>query len=241
MDQMAIDGFGPWVEHPLACFDVESTGPNPTQDRVVTACIARIDITNGKGEIEADNWLLNPGIEIPQGAIDVHGVTNEVARTEGSDYEEGLLAIWAMLQLLWGDGRIVAAYNGSFDLTMMTSELRRLGHDPGDVGPMVDPHVLDKHFDKYRKGSRKLTAVCEHYGVELGDAHNAAADALGAARLAWVMPRRFPELATLTAAELQEKQALWYADQKRSLFDYLRRKGESVDDESTDWPIRKAA
>lgn len=241
MTQGTLDPFRPWHEHSLACFDIESTGPIPTTDRVVTACLATIDVVNGKGEINADNWLLNPGVEIPQGAIDVHGITNEVAQSEGTDYEEGLLAIWAQLQLLWGDGRIVAAYNGSFDMTMMTCELRRLGHNPGEVGPMVDPHVLDKHYDRYRKGSRKLGATCEHYGVKLGDAHNAAADALGAARLAWVLPRKFPELATFTITQLQDRQAEWYRDQKLSLFDYLRRKGETIDDESTDWPIRKAA
>ena len=72
---------------------------------------------------------------------------------------------------------------------MLTYELRRLGHKPGEVGPIATGCASTSTTTKFRKGSRKLADVVKHYGVSIGDAHNADADALAAARLAWKMPR----------------------------------------------------
>ena len=66
------------------------------------------------------------------------------------------------------------------------------------------------------KGSRKLADVVKHYGVSIGDAHNADADALAAARLAWKMPRVYPELAKLTIPALMELQKRAYREQRES-------------------------
>ena len=45
---------------------------------------------------------------------------------------------------------------------------------------VIDPFVIDKHIDPYRKGKRTLTAVCEHHGVKQTDAHDATGDDLAA-------------------------------------------------------------
>jgi DNA polymerase-3 subunit epsilon len=66
----------------LAAFDTESTGVNTESDRIVTACIAHIDGT-GSGAPVVREWLVDPGIEIPEGAVKVHGITTERARAEG--------------------------------------------------------------------------------------------------------------------------------------------------------------
>ena len=237
MSQAMIAPFESWTQSPLACFDVESTGPDLTADRIVTAYVATI---NGS-EVAGNHWLLDPSIEISEGATAVHGISTEKARTEGGDYEEGLLGIWTALQLEWGDGFVVATYNGVFDLTMLTYELRRLGHKPGEVGPIFDGLCIDKHYDKFRKGSRKLADVVKHYGVSIGDAHNADADALAAARLAWKMPRVYPELAKLTIPALMELQKRAYREQRESFREYKSRKGETINDFNTDWPVRRAA
>lgn len=225
-----------WMAMPLACFDLETTGPNPHTDRIVTACVATIDGRN----VEVSNWLLNPGIDIPQGATDVHGITSEEAYTHGDDYEPGVLSIWAALQLAWADGRIVAIFNAAFDITMMLSEMERLGHQvmPAEIGPIVDPFVIDRHWDKRRKGKRKLENVCAHYNVKLGDAHQADADALAAARLAWKLPRRYRKLADFTAEQLQAEQAMWHRARQLDFIEYLKREGKAADDVSITWPIQ---
>ena len=49
--------------------------------------------------------------------------------------------------------------------------------------PVLDPRVLDKHIDPYRRGGRKLTDLCAHYKVALDGAHSADADAIAACRV----------------------------------------------------------
>lgn len=45
------------ADMPLAAFDIESTGPDPTVDRIVTASIVKIV----GSETSTHEWLLDPG------------------------------------------------------------------------------------------------------------------------------------------------------------------------------------
>lgn len=229
-----IEPFKPWRDMPLMAFDTETDGPVPTDARVVTACVINIS----GAEKDVLDWILNTGREIPTEASDIHGVTTEKMQSEGMEYEEGLVSIWAALQLGWGDGRIMVAYNASFDVTIMVSELRRLGIDPGEIGPIADPFTIDRHVDTFRKGSRKLVDVCKHYGLTLENAHSADADALAAARLAYILARRYPEVGKLTAEEFMAQQALWHKSRQLDFIEYLKRQGKPHDDVSTEWPIQ---
>ena len=60
---------------------------------------------------------------------------------------------------------------------------------------VLDPRVLDRHLDRYRKGRRTLTDLCAHYGVTLEGAHDAAADALAALEVVRALGRRFSHTA----------------------------------------------
>ena len=70
-----------------------------------------------------------------------------------------------------------------YDLTILETQARDLfGAGPierGWRGPVLDAGVIDRHFDPDRKGRRTLTDLCGHYGIEIGHAHDAAADAIG--------------------------------------------------------------
>lgn len=222
-----------WHLAPLACFDIESTGIDVENDRIVTATLVRI---NG-AQIEPREWLINPGVEIPQAAIDVHGVTNERARAEGIDPVIGCAEILAELDECWTGGRPVVIYNSVFDLTLLDRELRRhcrVSLD-GIVGTVIDPFVCDKELDKYRKGSRTLTAACAHYGVKLEGAHSSLGDSLAAARVAYRLAQRYPDkLADL--AEINALQATWRAEWAKGFADYLTKQGKP-NDVSPAWPM----
>ncbi|MEN9660733.1 MAG: hypothetical protein RLZZ443_662, partial [Actinomycetota bacterium] len=62
----------------IAVFDTETTGLDLREARIVTACVLELD-ANGQPVGDAVEWLADPGIEIPQVAADVHGVTTEYA------------------------------------------------------------------------------------------------------------------------------------------------------------------
>jgi DNA polymerase-3 subunit epsilon len=102
------------------------------------------------------------------------------------------------------------------------------------TGIIIDPFVIDRAVDPYRKGKRTLSAMCEHYGVRLGNAHEAEADALAAARLAWIL-RSLP---ALQGVDVMEWQANQHAERQASFAEYLTRQGKSADDVCGDWPIR---
>lgn len=246
------------TDRPLAAFDLETTGPNPHVDRIVTANLTTIATDpNGVVQINGRNWLLDPGIEIPEGAAAVHGITTEQARDNGQDYATGLAEIGLAVADAWNRNHVLVVYNASFDMTMLHHEHLRVF--PEDVegrkpvgfpayGTIVDPFVIDKAFDQYRKGKRTLTAACEHYGVKLGNAHEAEADAIAAARLAWVMLRRY-NLDTASHEQIMREQTRWYAEQADGLARYWRKKARSLSGEEreqllaqvatirTEWPI----
>jgi DNA polymerase-3 subunit epsilon len=101
---------------------------------------------------------------------------------------------------------------------------------------VVDPYVLEKRINKFRKGRRTLTVLCEDYGIPLTDAHAADADALAAARLAWKLGRIHADLGSYDLPSLHEEQILWADEQGRSLQQYFdeQGRGEVV---QTSWPL----
>ena len=214
----------------MLAFDLETTSANPKEARIVTSALVRID---GR-DVQKVEHLADPGIEIPEEATNVHGITTEKARAEGRPHEEVLKDTVEAIKAAWEDGLTLIVYNAAFDLTV----LRSLTGDFTVTGPVYDPYVIDRVSDKWRKGKRTLGAVCEHYGVELGNAHEATADALAAARVAWKQVRQhYPNLAQMDENELMEFQAVkWYED-RVAFKKYLEGKGRDASDVSTAWPL----
>src|SRR6195952_2633735 len=65
----------------LGVFDLETTGVDTATARIVTAHVGVIDETGAVGERK--DWIVAPGIAIPDGAARVHGITTERARRFG--------------------------------------------------------------------------------------------------------------------------------------------------------------
>jgi DNA polymerase-3 subunit epsilon len=224
----------PTIDTMLA-FDTETTGVDVEADRIVTACAAIV----GSQPPVVCHWLANPGVSIPPAATAVHGVTAERAQAEGARPATVVTGISNMLAATWAEGRPVVGFNVCYDLTILDREMRRhLGRGLAVAGPVIDPLVLDRAADPYRKGSRKLSAVAAHYGVRHEGAHSADGDALAAARLAWVMLRRVPELAAMSLAELYAYQTDAHAKWAANFANYLRSQGRTDDLPDGAWPLR---
>ncbi|OZM74022.1 DNA polymerase III subunit epsilon [Amycolatopsis antarctica] len=231
-----------WHTKKLVAFDTETTGVDVESDRIVTAAVLEIDPL--EGGIVRHEWLINPGIDIPAEATAIHGITDAMA-AEGRDPGEAVAEIALHLGAAWMEMTPVVAYNASFDLTLLDRELRRYRGEGLWHGSVIDPLVIDKHFNRYRPGSRKLVDVAKHYRIALSemDAHGAAADALAAARIAWTQARwYYPEISRMRLPELHANQEQWHAEQAASLADYFHRQGRHSDADSVslDWPLRPA-
>jgi DNA polymerase III epsilon subunit-like protein len=223
-----------WHLGRMCGFDLETTDVDVEQDRIVTACV--VQCGGGQPTVSA-SWMADPGIEIPEGAVKVHGITTERARAEGKPAAEVVADVLAALGQAITAGIPIVAMNAPFDLTMLDREARRHGLAPLPAGfPVVDPLVLDKHVDRYRKGGRKLVDLCAHYGVPIGDAHTADADAIAACRVAWRIGNNRPDMAVLPLESLHGQQVAWAAEQAAGLQEYFRRKDATAVVRG-EWPL----
>jgi DNA polymerase III subunit epsilon len=232
-----------WHRELLIGFDLETTGTDPREARIVTAAV--IELRDGQ-TLGRREWLADPGVEIPADAVAVHGISNERAAAEGHPADQVANALADVLVAYWKTGVPVVAYNATFDLSLLSAELRRYdlpslsdrlgGSAPG---PVIDPYTIDRWADRYRRGKRNLEAVCREYGVPLDTAHDASADALAAARLACAIAGRHPKVAALGPAELHRRQIEWYAEWAADFQDFLRRKGEATAVIDGTWPLRE--
>ncbi|GLX52188.1 3'-5' exonuclease [Streptomyces hygroscopicus subsp. hygroscopicus] len=231
-----------WYEGPLAAFDTETTGVDVETDRIVSAAVVVQDAPQTLPRVS--RWLVNPGVPVPAEATAVHGLTEEHLQRNGRWPAPVVFEIAEQLAEHAARGRPLVVMNAPFDLTLLDRELRRHRASsldrwfPSVPLRVLDPRVLDKHLDRYRKGRRTLTDLCAHYGVELEGAHDAAADALAALEVVRALGRRFAtRLERLSPAELHTLQAGWHAAQARGLQSWFARNGseETVD---TEWPLR---
>lgn len=220
----------------LGVFDLETTGIDVETSRIVSA---HVGVIGADGEsIERTDWLADPGIDIPVQASAVHGITTEWARAEGRSAPEVVGEIVAAVRSLLGRGLAVTIYNAPYDLTLLNREALRHGIAPlMSPSPIVDPLVMDKAVDRYRKGKRTLEVVAQLYGAELLDAHDAGADAIAAGRVAQAIARQYPQLVGSGAAELHLLQVGWCRDQAASFQEYRRRTDPSFV-ASGGWPER---
>lgn len=224
----------PWAAR-LAVFDLETTGVDTHNDRIVTAFVGELDLTGTL--VQGRHWLINPGVPIPEGATAVHGVTDEMARNDGVDAATGVAEIAGLIGRLTVGGIPIAAFNGAFDFTLLDRECRRHGIEPPIPSLVIDPLIIDKQMDRYRRGKRTLEVTAAHYGVPLEGWHEAAADAAAAGRIAQALGRKHAEL-RVPAHELHAQQEQWAAEQAESFAEWMR-KGKNPDFVAErGWPVR---
>ena len=223
----------PWFNAPLIGFDTETTGVDVTTDRIISAAIV-----DGS---DVSTWLIDPGVDIPAEASAVHGMSTEYVREHGESPAAALQQVTQTIVKAIEDGVPVVAYRANFDLSLLSFELDRHELEQPDWSRLcvIDPFVLDKKCDKWRRGKRTLSAVSDHYGVTLTDAHSAAADATAAVSVARAIGAAYPSMAAMNPAALHQAQIGWCADDAASLADYLRRQGRPYDDVDGRWPLRR--
>lgn len=221
----------------MAVFDLETTGLDLREARIVTACAVEID---QDGNITGTNkeWLADPGIEIPVPASNVHGVTTEIARANGRPAKEVVEELLETLRGFFAKGLPVVAFNAPYDFTILHYEALRHSLEPiSDPRPVIDPMVLDKFVDTYRSGKRTLEVASKIYGVTLEDAHNATADAVAAGRVAQAIAVRYADKLPADLDVLHNSQIEWSAGQDAS-YEKFRRGTSPEFTIQRGWPLK---
>lgn len=228
----------------IAVFDTETTGVDVTKAKIVTAAL---HLMNQNGEVlpGGKDWLINPGVPIPPAAIAVHKITDEMVQRDGMDAATGVQEIVTAIQELFERGIPVVAYNAAYDFSLLHHQALSFGITPVKFGSVIDPLVIDKTVDKWRKGSRKLENVAQHYGVSLANAHAAKDDAIAAGLVGLSVLRFFKAQAKpvvdfpASAEELHQLQAKW-ADEIETSFAKWRQQDMPDYVPSFGWPIKQS-
>ncbi|MFY9243584.1 MAG: exonuclease domain-containing protein [Polaribacter sp.] len=150
---------------PIVFFDLETTGVNIATDRIVEISILKVFPNGNK---ESKTWLVNPEIEIPVEASDIHGITNEKVVTEPT-FKELAPKVSKMIM----DCDLAGFNSNRFDIPLLAEELMRAGID----FDMKNRKAIDVQVIFHKKEQRTLGAGYQFYcGKELEGAHGAEAD-----------------------------------------------------------------
>ncbi|WP_172655907.1 exonuclease domain-containing protein [Demequina maris] len=235
-----------WLDETMVGFDTETTGVSTESDRIVTAAV----ITRRGDDVTTRTWLIDPGVDIPAAASAVHGISTEKARAEGVQPPDALEEIATALAGALNAGFPVVAYNAQFDLTLLEHELARHGLRSlasrltrGEVRPVVDPLVLDRKLDQYRKGKRKLIDLCTLYAVSVvaDDLHAADADVLATLELVHALAAAHPAMRDTPLESLHDLQAAAHHDWAVRFGAWLKSKGTTDDLPDPLWPVAAPA
>ena len=182
----------PWLRGRLArCLASTSRRPESTAS-TMSRCPTRW--CSGRGR-RRQSWsgLIDPGREIPAGATAVHGITTEQARDEGMPLRRR--SAWWPTPSSRPAG---AASRGGDEARLRPDHPRHAGRASGPAGivergwcgPVLDAVVIDRHFDPDRKGRRTLVDLCALYGIDIGHAHDASADAIASIEVLFALALR---------------------------------------------------
>lgn len=150
---------------PIVFFDLETTGTNVTQDRIVEISI--IKVLPGGEEIEKTRRV-NPGIPIPAEATAVHHITDEDVANEPTFRQ-----IAKSLAELFADSDIAGFNSNRFDIPLLIEEF----HRAGVTLDLSRTRFIDVQTIFHKKEQRTLSAAYKFYcGSNLEDAHSANAD-----------------------------------------------------------------
>jgi DNA polymerase-3 subunit epsilon len=232
-----------WADLTLYGFDLETTGVDVFTDRIITGTVVKVRA----GEVlDKRTWLLNPGIDIPEGATKVHGITTEHAREHGQDPALGIADIADVVTGVLRAGYPLIAFNAAYDLSLLEAECRRHnlpGLNTVSLEQVIDPFVLGKGYEhnimrKYVKGRTfKLPDMCERYKVPFVETHDATADATGAVLLACALASEEPYFTSCNPAALHQLQVTWRREDMASLRKYFDKRGTEHDGCDGGWPL----
>ena len=171
------------LKKPIVFFDLETTGINIAQDRIVEISILKVFPNGNK---ESKTWLVNPVIEIPKETSDIHGITNEQVLNEPT-FNELAPLVSEMIK-----GCDLAGFNSNrFDIPLLAEEMIR-----AEVNfDMKGRDAIDVQVIFHKKEERTLSAGYQFYcDKSLENAHSAEADTLATYEILLAQLEKYDDL-----------------------------------------------
>jgi DNA polymerase-3 subunit epsilon len=167
----------------LAVIDLETTGVNIVTDRIIEIAIVKI---KPGGVREVKRRLINPEMIIPEQAIAVHGITNEMVK-DAPTFKQLSNEIFQFIK-----GCDLSGYNSNrFDIPMLAESFLRADL-PWEI---ADIKLLDVQKIFHQMEPRTLSAAYKFYcHKELDGAHSAEVDASATWEILQSQIVRYPQL-----------------------------------------------
>jgi DNA polymerase-3 subunit epsilon len=221
----------------LLGFDLETTGLSLAHDEPVSYALT----WHNSDGVRDDYSLVAPTRPIAPEATAKHGITDEMAARDGQPLREALQRIGNQLVKAGRQGWLLVGMNISFDLSIVDAQLKlhfdKGLYEVGWQGPVLDIYVIDRVFGGPRRGSRQLDALCEFYGVELTDAHNALGDARATVEIARRQLASYPRIETMDGPTLMHFQEREHLKWLHNLDAYRRERNQDPVKIPNGWPI----
>ncbi|MEM9898517.1 MAG: DNA polymerase III subunit epsilon [Pseudomonadota bacterium] len=154
-------------------FDLETTGFRFDEGHRIVE-IGAVEMVRGAVTGRNFHTYVNPQREVPQGAVDVHGLTYKFLKDFPVFTDKSVVN--AFLEFV-GDAELVAHNGASFDLPFLNDELRAAGFDT-ITNVLVDTLHLARR--RYPGSPASLDALCGRFGINLAtrekDGHGALLD-----------------------------------------------------------------
>jgi DNA polymerase-3 subunit epsilon len=209
----------PWWKRRMCGLDAKRPGRlwDPRRRRAGRAGGALVScavaLVGGGGDTWSHVWLINPGFSIPPESTAIHGIHDEDVR-DSPPFTEVAEDVLDVLGDAAEQRLALVAYNAAFDCTVLDRNMRRAGIDPERLARLwaalrvVDPMLIDRMLDTFRKGSRKLPDTSAIWNARAARAsaaegrewkpaallhrarsgpHEPAEDAIAGCRLAWLL------------------------------------------------------
>ncbi|MFM9840988.1 MAG: exonuclease domain-containing protein [Cyclobacteriaceae bacterium] len=223
---------------PLCFFDLETTGINITQDRIIEIAVIKL-MPNGES-IRKSN-LINPTVPISPESSAIHGITNEDVKDKPTFKEV------AKEYIKFFEGSDLAGFNIlKFDMPMLVEEFLRAEID----FDYSRKKIIDAQRIFHMMEKRTLSAAFKFYcGSELEKAHSAEADTQATMDVLLAQVERYENqdvtdslgkkigtitnsaetLSQLTAADLVDLAGrMTKNDKGEAVFNFGKHKGKSV-------------
>ena len=171
------------LTRPIAFIDLETTGINITNDRIVELAIVKISPDGSK---LIKRKLINPLTPIPAASSAIHGITDEMVK-DAPSFKQVANEIKQFLE-----GCDLGGYNSNrFDIPMLLEEFLRVGIEyTVDGKKLVD---VQKIFHMMEQ--RTLSAAYKFYcSKTLEGAHGAEADATATWEVLEAQLERYPQI-----------------------------------------------
>ncbi len=171
------------LKKPIVFFDIEATGLDVVNDRIVEISILKV---HPNGKEEKQTFRLNPEKQISKEAFDIHGISDEAVKNcpKFSEIGKELLSYF--------QGSDIGGYNSiKFDVPMLAEEFLRAEID----FDIKKSKLIDSQVIFFKMEQRTLSAAYKFYcGKELENAHGAEADTYATYEVLKGQINHYPEL-----------------------------------------------